>query len=125
MEFSSSLLLLSLACACACLCAPAAAYPLADEQHLVNVEPSEFFPDFVDVEVDHPRVRRQWQLQGGGGGSPRQGFDLSLNGRAPVWQSPNGRHSFDATGHYGQHLGGPYGNSRPQWGAGGQYTFRF
>ncbi|XP_022226079.1 diptericin-A [Drosophila obscura] len=130
MEFRSSFLLMSLACAC--LCAVAIAYPdprdypLADEpQHLVYVEPSELYPDSIDVDVDHPRVRRQFQLQGGGGGGPRQGFDLSLSGRAPVWQSQNGRHSFDATGQYGQHFGGPYGNSRPQFGAGGQYTFKF
>ncbi|EDW08800.1 uncharacterized protein LOC6578968 [Drosophila mojavensis] len=69
------------------------------------------------------RLRRQLNVQGGG--SPRQGFDLSINGRAPVWQSPNGRHSLDATGQYSQHLGGPYGNSRPNWGAGAMYTFRF
>ncbi|TDG47857.1 hypothetical protein AWZ03_005638 [Drosophila navojoa] len=69
------------------------------------------------------RTRRQLNVQGGG--SPRQGFDLSINGRAPVWQSPNGRHSLDATGQYSQHLGGPYGNSRPNWGAGAMYTFRF
>ncbi|EDW02709.1 diptericin-D [Drosophila grimshawi] len=76
----------------------------------------------IDVEQQH-RVRRQLNVQGGG--SPRQGFDLSVNGRAPVWQSPNGRHSVDATGQYSQHLGGPYGNSRPNWGAGAMYTFRF
>ncbi|XP_030558299.1 diptericin-D [Drosophila novamexicana] len=74
-------------------------------------------------QVEQLRVRRQLNVQGGG--SPRQGFDLSVNGRAPVWQSPNGRHSLDATGQYSQHLGGPYGNSRPNWGAGAQYTFRF
>ncbi|XP_034650953.1 diptericin-A [Drosophila subobscura] len=129
MEFKASFLLLSLACACACICVAAypdpLAYALEDEPNLVYMEPLEFFPDAIDVEMDHPRVRRQWQLQGGGGGGPRQGIDLSLSGRAPVWQSQNGRHSVDATGQYAQHLGGPYGNSRPQFGVGGQYTFRF
>ncbi|XP_062132081.1 diptericin-A-like [Drosophila sulfurigaster albostrigata] len=81
-------------------------------------------PDWEAMPQDNlQRVRRQLNVQGGG--SPRQGFDLSINGRAPVWQSNNGRHSLDATGQYSQHLGGPYGNSRPNWGAGAQYTFRF
>ncbi|XP_030387500.1 diptericin-A-like [Scaptodrosophila lebanonensis] len=60
-----------------------------------------------------------------GGGSPRQGIDLNVQTRVPVWQSGNGRHSVDALGNYGQHLGGPYGNSRPQWGAGAQYSYQF
>lgn len=84
-------------------------------------------PEVSQGELVHPehlhRERRQLNVQGGG--SPRQGFDLSINGRAPIWQSPNGRHSLDGTGQYSQHLGGPYGNSRPNWGAGAQYTFRF
>lgn len=79
----------------------------------------------LDVEQQEELHRERRQLNVQGGGSPRQGFDLSVNGRAPVWQSNNGRHSLDATGQYSQHLGGPYGNSRPNWGAGAQYTFRF
>ncbi|XP_050325320.1 diptericin A-like [Bactrocera neohumeralis] len=70
-----------------------------------------------------PQRQPQFNLQGGG--SPKQGIDLSLDTRVPVWQSPNGRHEFDATGQYSQHLGGRYGNSPPNWGVGGQYTFRF
>nr|AAK17201.1 bactericidal protein diptericin B [Drosophila melanogaster] len=120
MHFTSSLLFIGLACAFS----SAWAYPYPDLREIVNLqpEPLAYAPNF---DVPLHRVRRQLQLNGGGGGSPKQGFDLSLNGRAPVWQSPNGRHSFDATGSYAQHLGGPYGNSRPQWGAGGVYTFRF
>ncbi|EDW72470.1 uncharacterized protein Dwil_GK20932 [Drosophila willistoni] len=117
MQFTFGLLILGLACALT------AAYPQPYPDHeivVTNPEPFSYSPDF-----EAPRVRRQLQLQGGGGGSPRQGFDLSLQGRAPVWQSNNGRHQLDATGSYAQHLGGPYGNSRPQWGAGAQYTFRF
>ncbi|XP_011196470.1 diptericin-A [Zeugodacus cucurbitae] len=72
-----------------------------------------------------PQPQRQPQFNLQGGGSPKQGIDLSLDTRVPVWQSNNGRHSFDATGQYSQHLGGPYGNSRPNWGAGGVYTYRF
>ncbi|XP_037717161.1 diptericin-A [Drosophila subpulchrella] len=123
MHFTSSFLLIALACACAF--SSSLAYPYPDPREIVNLqpEPLAYSPNF-DVVPLH-RVRRQFQLNGGGGGSPKQGFDLNLNARAPVWQSHNGRHSFDATGSYGQHLGGPYGNSRPQFGAGGVYTYRF
>ncbi|KAH8401208.1 hypothetical protein KR009_003701 [Drosophila setifemur] len=121
MKSSISLLLLGLACICSC----SWAYPYPDPREIVNLEPEPlaYAPDFGDVSLH--RVRRQFQLNGGGGGSPKQGFDLNLNARVPVWQSNNGRHSFDATGQYGQHLGGPYGNSRPQFGGGGVYTYRF
>ncbi|KAH8270812.1 hypothetical protein KR018_005647 [Drosophila ironensis] len=116
---------LILGLACACFSSSALAYPYPDPRDIVDLHPAPlaYAHEFGD-EV-HSRVRRQFQLNGGGGGSPKQGFDLNLNTRVPVWQSNNGRHSFDATGQYGQHLGGPYGNSRPQWGAGGVYTFRF
>ncbi|XP_030387261.1 diptericin A-like [Scaptodrosophila lebanonensis] len=86
-------------------------------------EPQEGPDYYADADVALSRVRRQLNVQGGG--SPGKGIDLSVQGRAPVWQSNNGRHSFDVTGQYGQHFGGPYGNSRPSWGAGGAYTFRF
>lgn len=109
------------------------AYPQAGQPLLVQAyeDPHEDLQNLVAsqlaldelVDLEHHRERRQLNVQGGG--SPRQGFDLSVNGRAPVWQSQNGRHSLDATGQYSQHLGGPYGNSRPNWGAGAQYTFRF
>ena len=65
------------------------------------------------------------QLQGGGGGSRSHGFDVGLQATEQVWKSDNGRHSVDVTGQYGQHLGGPYGSSRPQGGGGARYTFRF
>ena len=71
------------------------------------------------------RPKRQLQLQGGGGGSRGQGFDFGLQGKAPVWKSDNGRHQVDATGSYSQHLGGPYGNSKPNWGVGASYTYKF
>ncbi|KAH8275269.1 hypothetical protein KR026_004141 [Drosophila bipectinata] len=121
----SSTAFLFLGLACVCLISSALAYPYPEPQGPIDLQPQPlaYSPDFGNVAM--PRVRRQIQLNGGGGGSPKQGFDLNLNTRVPVWQSNNGRHSFDATGQYGQHLGGPYGNSRPQWGAGGVYTFRF
>lgn len=65
------------------------------------------------------------QLQGQGGGSPGKGFDVSVDGRKNIWNSDNGRHSVDATAGYSQHLGGPYGNSRPDFRGGASYTFRF
>ncbi|XP_017033192.1 diptericin A [Drosophila kikkawai] len=111
MQFATSFLLIALACAFS----SAWAYPQPNPQQK-NPPNFNFTP---------PPDRRPFQLNGGGGGSPKQGFDLNLNAQAPVWQSNNGRHSLDATGQYGQHLGGPYGNSRPQWGAGGVYTYRF
>ncbi|KAI8037138.1 diptericin-A [Drosophila gunungcola] len=123
MQFASCFLLIGLACAC--VFSSALAYPYPDPRDIVNLtpEPLAYSPNFDVVPLQ--RVRRQFQLNGGGGGSSKQGFDLNLNARAPVWQSQNGRHSFDATGSYAQHLGGPYGNSRPQFGAGGVYTYRF
>ncbi|XP_004536458.1 diptericin [Ceratitis capitata] len=84
---------------------------------------SGFFNDEDALFANLQRSKRQFNLQGGG--SPGKGLDLSLNARVPVWQSGNARHSFDATGQYAQHLGGPYGNSPPQWGVGGIYTYRF
>ncbi|XP_054740327.1 diptericin A-like [Anastrepha obliqua] len=74
-------------------------------------------------QAEAQRVKRQLNIQGGG--SPGKGLDLSVHARVPVWQSGSGRHSFDATGQYAQHLGGRYGNSPPNWGVGGVYTFRF
>ncbi|XP_065363370.1 diptericin-D-like [Calliphora vicina] len=65
------------------------------------------------------------QLYGGGGGSRKDGFDVSLDARQNVWQSDNKRHSVDVTGGYSQHLGGPYGNSRPEYRGGAGYTYRF
>ncbi|XP_034477469.1 diptericin A [Drosophila innubila] len=79
--------------------------------------------DWAPSQEELHRVRRQWKVQGGGGSG--QGLDLSVNGRVPVWQSNNGRHSLDATGQYAQHFGGPFGTTRPNWGAGATYTFRF
>ena len=117
-----------------CLIGAIMAYPLDSDTNLGL--------SYEDVEQSLLRERRDapiswttptpayttpspFQLQGGGGGSPGQGFDFGLQGKAPVWTSDNGRHSVDAYGKYGQHLGGPYGNSQPQWGAGAGYTFRF
>ncbi|XP_065364092.1 diptericin-D-like [Calliphora vicina] len=65
------------------------------------------------------------QLYGGGGGSRKQGFDVSLGAQQKVWESQNKRHSVDVNAGYGQHLGGPYGNSRPAYNGGVGYTYKF
>ncbi|XP_037952049.1 diptericin-A-like [Teleopsis dalmanni] len=78
---------------------------------------------YYEFQPELHRERRQLTAQGGG--SPGKGFDINVDGRAPVWKSENGRHQIDATGGYSQHLGGPYGNSRPDFRGGAVYTFRF
>ncbi|KAM7348176.1 diptericin-D [Cochliomyia hominivorax] len=65
------------------------------------------------------------QLVGGGGGNRKDGFGVSVDAHQKVWTSDNGRHSLGVTAGYGQHLGGPYGNSRPDYRVGGGYTYNF
>ncbi|XP_065363369.1 diptericin-D-like [Calliphora vicina] len=65
------------------------------------------------------------QLYGGGGGSRKDGFDVSLGAQQKVWESENKRHSVDVNAGYGQHLGGPYGNSPASYSGGASYTYRF
>ena len=65
------------------------------------------------------------EITGFGGGSRKQGFDVSIDARQKVWESRNGRHSVDLSGGYSQHLGGPYGNSPADRRVGAGYTFRF
>ncbi|KAH8401214.1 hypothetical protein KR009_003699 [Drosophila setifemur] len=64
-------------------------------------------------------------LRGGGGGQPGDGYGFNVAGRQNVWTSDNGRHEVDLTGRYGQHLGGPYGNSPASYDMGANYRFRF
>nr|XP_016940552.1 diptericin A [Drosophila suzukii] len=64
-------------------------------------------------------------LQGGGGGQKGDGFGFGVQGHEKVWTSDNGRHEIGVNGGYAQHLGGPYGNSPPQWNVGTSYTYRF
>ncbi|XP_061387361.1 diptericin-D-like [Musca vetustissima] len=59
------------------------------------------------------------------GGSPKDGYNVNADVRKNIWTSDNGKHSFDATAGYGQHVGGPYGNSRPDYRGGGIYTYRW
>ncbi|KAM7347920.1 diptericin-D-like [Cochliomyia hominivorax] len=65
------------------------------------------------------------QLEGVGGGNRKDGFDVSVNAHQNVWTSDNGRHSVGVTVGYGQHLGGPYGNSPPDYRIGTGYRYNF
>ncbi|EDW08801.1 diptericin A [Drosophila mojavensis] len=64
-------------------------------------------------------------LLDGGYNKDKNGRDVWAMAQVPVYTSDNKRHEFDAVGKYGQHLGGPYGNSPPSYGFGGNYRFRF
>nr|P18684.1 RecName: Full=Diptericin-D; Flags: Precursor [Protophormia terraenovae] len=65
------------------------------------------------------------QLVGGGGGNRKDGFGVSVDAHQKVWTSDNGRHSIGVTPGYSQHLGGPYGNSRPDYRIGAGYSYNF
>lgn len=60
-----------------------------------------------------------------GGVGDNNGKDVHIDAQARLWQSENKRHEIHGFGHYGQHLGGPWGNSRPSYGIGGGYVYRF
>nr|WRF81052.1 diptericin A [Drosophila micromelanica] len=64
-------------------------------------------------------------LVDGGYNEDKSGKDVWAQAQAPVWTSDNKRHEIDVVGRYGQHLGGPWGNSEPSYGVGGNYRFRF
>ncbi|CAD7080680.1 unnamed protein product [Hermetia illucens] len=86
---------------------------------------SEDGEDHVEIITDDEVQREKRQLNIQGGGSPHSGFDLNVQGRAKIWESNNGRNTLHGTGEYSQHLGGPYGNSRPNFGGGLLFTHRF
>ncbi|KAH8407403.1 hypothetical protein KR222_003364 [Zaprionus bogoriensis] len=71
----------------------------------------------------YPEEQR-FQLDGGYN-HDNSGHDFGVAGRVPVYTSDNKRHEVDVTGNYGQHLGGPWGNSDPSWGVGTVYRYRF
>nr|WRF81053.1 diptericin A [Drosophila montana] len=64
-------------------------------------------------------------LVDGGYNKDKSGKDVWAQAQVPVWTSENKRHEVDVVGRYGQHLGGPWGNSKPSYGVGGNYRFRF
>ncbi|ALC42567.1 maker130 [Drosophila busckii] len=102
---------IALAC---CLVACTMAYPHPEDKPKLNWNPPT--PD--------PRQQQRWMLDGGYN-KDQTGHDVHVQGQAPVWTSNNGRHEVDVAAQYGQHLGGPYGNSRPSYGGAGIYRFRF
>lgn len=59
------------------------------------------------------------------GSNSKSGTDIFAKAQTQVWQSNNKRHEINVQGSYGQHFGGPWGNSRPSYGGGAGYTFHF
>ncbi|XP_055839499.1 diptericin-D-like [Episyrphus balteatus] len=59
------------------------------------------------------------------GGSRGQGYDVNVNSKFPLWTSQSGRNTLDGTAQFQQHMGGPWGNSRPNYGGGLIFTHRF
>lgn len=58
-------------------------------------------------------------------GHGKLGTDINAQVGARLWQSQNGRTDLNGQGSYSQHLGGPYGNSRPNFGGGLTLVHRF
>lgn len=54
-----------------------------------------------------------------------QGTDISVKGQANLWTSKNGKTKIDGTGSFNQHLGGPGGNGKPQFGGGIKLIHKF
>lgn len=59
------------------------------------------------------------------GGRNKFGTDVYAQAQTRLWQSQNQRHEFHGGATYGQHIGGPYGSSRPNVGVGGTYVYRY
>lgn len=71
-----------------------------------------------------PRENERWEVHGGHN-HDKYGQDVHVEARVPVWTSENKRHEVDVQGRYGQHLGGPWGNSPSSWDVMPVYRFRF
>ncbi|KAH8270817.1 hypothetical protein KR018_005644 [Drosophila ironensis] len=83
-------------------------------------------PKPVEIKVPPtPKPEITLNLQGGGGGQRGDGFGFHVSGSQNVYKSDNGRHEVDVNGGYGQHLGGPYGNSQPSYNFGANYKYRW
>lgn len=80
---------------------------------------------FVALGSARPEEDKRFHVNGEVNHSRGQGTNVYVDGQARVYQSDNKRHEVHVNGQYGQHLGGPYGNSRPSYGGGVQYTHRF
>lgn len=59
------------------------------------------------------------------GGHNQYGTDLSIAAQQRLWQSQNQKHEIHGGGSYNQHLGGPYGSSKPHFGGGVGYVYNF
>ncbi|XP_055383844.1 diptericin-D-like [Condylostylus longicornis] len=98
------------------------AFALLVVSYVVNVN-SQQPPKF---NFDPPKQpNNDFKVFGGGGGSSKQGLDLNLGAQTKLWESQNGRNTLHGTGTYSQHLGGPYGNSKPNFGGGVTFTHHF
>lgn len=61
----------------------------------------------------------------GYGSHSSSGTDVNLQAQQRLWRNNNRNHEIGAHGNYGQHFGGPSGNSRPSLGGGLGYTYHF
>lgn len=55
----------------------------------------------------------------------RQGTNVNAQVGGTVWQSDNGRSKLDANANYNRRFGGPGGSSKPNYGAGVNFSHRF
>lgn len=53
------------------------------------------------------------------------GTDVTASAGANLWKSRDGNTRLDATGQYGQHFGGPFGKSKPNYGGFLNFEHRF
>lgn len=92
---------------------------------LVAIANGQFsLPGHIPV-VPPANAERNWALNLNGGHQRGMGTDVYVSGQKQLWQSGNRQNELHGGASYGQHFGGPYGNSRPQFGVGATYVHRF
>lgn len=80
-------------------------------------------PDFLQ---SSKRIRREDRGSVSVGvNRDRSGTNVNAEAQAKLWESNNKRSSVDANANYNQRFGGPGGRSRPNYGAGVQFSHRF
>lgn len=84
----------------------------------------DFRNDMIPKPVPH-NAERNFDVQGQGGHQRGQGSDVYVHGQKELWRSDNNKHEVHGGASFGQHFGGPWGNSRPQVGVGAGYTYRW
>lgn len=82
------------------------------------------FIAFVAAQSEN-RMDKPFSVVAEGNHDRRTGANIHVDGQARLWQSQNQRHEVHGQGSYGQHIGGPYGNSKPIFGGGLIYRHRF